>query len=186
MTPSNHSDEYGFVTKSLHWVIFTLFTIMFVLGFGLMGKTEGDSAFGTDWGTVFDWHATVGMVVFLLALVRIWWRRTTPLPSWSPGLSDRERTLAHRTEQVMYFVMLAKPISGFVLAGAAGYKIDLFGTIPLGNPFGESNGLEDFALGVHILTGVGFLIAWTIHVGQAVRHQYIKKDGLLERMLPSR
>lgn len=186
MPPHNPPDQYGSVTKSLHWVIFTLFTIMFVLGFALMGKTEGDSALGAEWGTVFDWHATLGIIVFLLALVRIWWRRTTPLPSWSPGLSDRERVVAHRTEQVMYFVMLAKPASGFVLAGAAGYQIDLFGTISFGNPFGESNGLADLALGVHIVTGVAFLIVWTVHVVQAVRHQYIKKDGLLERMLPTR
>jgi len=172
------------MTKSLHWIIFTLFTVLFVLGFGLMNKTEGDVVFGTDWANVFDWHATLGLIVFGLALARIWWRRTTPLPSWAPGLSQRERSFTHRTEQVMYTVMIVKPISGYVLAGAASHQIHLFGTIALGNPFGESSGLNDLALAIHVISGVAFLVTWVLHVGQAMRHQFIKKDHLLERMLP--
>jgi len=184
MALRNTTESYGTITKSLHWTIFILFTVMFVLGFGLMGGDESSTAFGTDWKSVFDWHATTGLIVLVLATVRIVWRARTPLPSWAPGLSARERTLAHRTEQVMYFVMIAKPISGYVLSGAAGHRIDLFGTVSLGNPFGVSGGLYDAALAVHILTGVAFLIVWIIHVGQALRHQFVKKDHLLERMLP--
>lgn len=186
MTLQNTAAGYGTVTKSLHWLIFVLFTIMFILGFGLMGGDETTTAFGTDWGSVFDWHATIGLIVLVLAVVRIIWRKTTPLPSWAPGLSKREQRLAHRTEQVMYVVMIAKPVSGYVLAGAAAHHIDLFGAIALGNPFSESSGLRDIALVVHILTGVAFLIVWVIHVGQALRHQFGKKDHLLERMLPNR
>ena len=182
----NGPTQYGTVTKSLHWVIFVLFTIMFVLGFGLMGGDESSTAFGADWDSVFDWHATIGLIVLILAIVRITWRKTTPLPSWAPGLSSTERKLAHRTEQVMYTVMVAKPVSGYILAGAAAHHIDLFGAISLGNPFGSSSGVEDVALAVHIITGIAFLIVWIIHVGQAVRHQFVKQDGLLERMLPTR
>ena len=181
----NDKNGYGSVTKSLHWTIFILFTIMFVLGFGLMGGEEGSSVFGAEWSSVFDWHATLGLIVLGLALVRIVWRAKTPLPSWAPGLSTRERSLAHRTEQVMYFVMVAKPLSGYVLAGSAGQSIHLFGTIGLGNPFGESSTLENIALAVHIVTGVMFLLVWFVHVGQALRHQFVLKDGLLRRMLPA-
>ncbi len=186
MTLQNTTTGYGTVAKSLHWVIFVLFTIMFILGFGLMGGDETTTAFGADWDSVFDWHATIGLIVLILAVVRIVWRTTTPLPSWAPGLSNREQSLAHRTEQVMYIVMIAKPVSGYVLAGAAAHHIDLFGAISLGNPFGESSALSDIALAVHIITGVAFLIVWVIHVGQALRHQFGKKDHLLERMLPDR
>ena len=83
----------------------------------------------------------------------------------------------------MYIVMIAKPVSGYVLAGAAAHKIEFFGTISLGNPFGPSGWLEGTALTVHVLTGVGFLLTWVVHVGQVLRHQFVKKDHLLERML---
>jgi len=181
----NDKDGYGTVTKSLHWTIFILFTVMFVLGFGLMGGSEGSTAFGAAWSSVFDWHATLGLIVLVLALVRIVWRAKTPLPSWAPGLSTRERSLAHRTEQVMYFVMVAKPLSGYVLAGSAGHSIHLFGAVPFGNPFGDSSTLESIALAIHIVTGVMFLLVWVVHVGQALRHQFMLKDGLLRRMLPA-
>ena len=73
--------------KWLHWVIFGLFTAMFILGFGL-AASDGYTAMGFQWGPVFDWHATLGLIAFVLAVVRIITRRTTPMPSWAPGLSD--------------------------------------------------------------------------------------------------
>ena len=187
MTDAQSPAGYNVVTKSLHWIIFGLFTIMYVLGFGLMAS-DGVTAFGAQWGPVFDWHATLGLLVLVLAVVRIWWRSHLPLPDWAPGLSKTERKLAHWTELSMYFAMIAKPLSGYVMAGAAGYNIDLFVSIRLGNPFGTSGvnddgGLYDLALFVHIIADVVFLAAFVIHVGQALRHQFIKKDHLLERML---
>ena len=134
----NTSTHYGAVTKSLHWVIFVLFTVMFVLGFGMMGGDESSKAFGAHWASVFDWHATIGLTVLILAVIRIIWRSSTPLPSWAPGLGPKERIVAHWTERVMYTVMIAKPISGYVLAGAADHEIDLFGAIPLGNRSGSA------------------------------------------------
>ena len=180
-------EGYNSVTKSLHWVIFGLFSIMYVLGFGLMAS-DGYTALGAQWGPVFDWHATLGLMVLVLAAVRIWWRAHEPLPDWAPGLSKPERKLAHWTELSMYSAMIAKPLSGYVLAGTAGYNIDLFVSVRLGNPFGTSGvnddgGLYDVALLVHIVADVVFLIAFVVHVSQALRHQFIKKDHLLERML---
>ena len=158
---------------------------MFVLGFGLMGGDESAIVFGAEWDSVFDWHATIGLIVLVLAAFRITWRARTPLPPWAPGLTARERVIAHRTEQVMYTVMIVKPISGFVLAGAASHHIDLFGTISLGNPFGADNTLSDLALVVHIVSGIAFLAVRVVHVGQALRHQFVKRDDLLRRMLPN-
>jgi len=176
--------------KWLHWVIFTLFTIMFILGFSLRASDGYTALGGRQWGPVFDWHATLGLIVLLLAVFRLVWRRRSTLPDWAPGLTSTERKISHRSEQFMYFVMIAKPISGYIMAGAAGYNIDLFVQFRLGNPFGESfvndgGFVYDIAFLTHIVTGIGFLIVWAIHVGQALRHQYIKKDGLLSRMLPS-
>lgn len=183
-SPAPSGPGYHSFTKLLHWSMFALFTIMFVLGFGLMGGDESSTAFGAEWDTIFDWHATLGLVVLVLAVVRVGWRRRSALPPWAPGLSVREQQLAHRTEQVMYLVMFVKPISGYVLAGAAGHEIDLFGVVGFGNPFGTNGVVNDIALAFHILSGVAFLIVWVIHVGQVVRHQFVKRDGLLERMLP--
>lgn len=44
-----------------------MFTIMFALGFGLMGGDESTTALGADWDSVFDWHATIGLIVLILA-----------------------------------------------------------------------------------------------------------------------
>lgn len=185
---SQPSATYHPALKALHWIIFGLFTVMFVLGYGL-AASDGYTALGAQWGPVFDWHATLGLFVFVLAVTRIIVRRSTPMPSWSPALSPAERTLAHRTEQVLYAVMILKPLSGYVMAGKAGYNIDLFVQWRVGNPFGTSfvndnDWFYQLALIVHIVTGVAFIIAWVVHVVQVIRHTVISKDRLLQRMLP--
>ena len=183
------SDSYHPLLKTLHWTIFVLFTAMFIIGFFGLDGSDGYTAMGAQWGPVFDWHATLGLLVFVLAIVRITVRKRTALPDWSPGYTGFERSLAARTEQILYSVMILKPLSGYVLAGRAGYNIDLFVQWRLGNPFGESlvnnqDWLYDTALFVHILTGIVFLIVFAVHITQMVRHTFISKDRLLNRMLP--
>ena len=69
---------------------------------------------------------SIGMVALLLVVARLVWRRVAPLPDWSPALSTRERKLEHRLEQLLYLVMVVKPVSGYVLAMADGQGIDFF------------------------------------------------------------
>jgi hypothetical protein len=114
-------DRYHPFTMLLHWVVFTLFTIMFILGFGLMGGDESSKAFGAEWDTIFDWHATIGLIVLILAIIRIVWRQRTPLPPWAPGLSNRERVLAHWTERVQIRTR-ANDASTYTSASSRGQK----------------------------------------------------------------
>ena len=79
MTAIERPDGCNGVAKALHWAIFVLFLVMYVLGFGLMAS-DGDTALGAQWGPVFDWHATLSLLILILAVVRLWWRSQAPLP----------------------------------------------------------------------------------------------------------
>ena len=71
-----------------------------------------------------------------------------------------------------------------------GYNIDLFVQVRVGNPFGESfinndDGLFQFMVIVHVIATFAFFIAWIVHVVQVFRHTVLRKERLLQRMLPS-
>jgi cytochrome b561 len=109
---------------------------------------------------VLTTHVVLGLTLLLLALVRLVRRRVVPLPPWAETLTEGERRLAHRTEQVLYLTLVLMPLSGL------GVLL-----------------VEDGLLPVHVATHVTFFVAVTLHVGLVLKHQLVDRDRLLRRML---
>ena len=109
---------------------------------------------------VLTTHVVLGLTLLLLALVRLVRRRVVPLPPWAETLTEGERRLAHRTEQVLYLTLVVMPLSGL------GVLL-----------------VEDDLLPVHVATHVTFFAAVTLHVGMVLKHQLVDRDRLLRRML---
>ena len=183
MNFKNTASRYGIVTKFFHWTIFILFVFQFVLGFTIMGSATGEE-FDSSRLTLINWHKSTGILILALAIFRIVWRRTTPLPNWSETLTKRERKLYHWIELSLYSIMILKPLSGYMLAVADGQIILFFGLFAIPNVYGESAIMADVSLALHIITGIIFFIAWFAHIGLVFKHQFVNKDRLLKRMLP--
>src|SRR5690606_15665073 len=106
----NSADRYGLVTKALHWSIFALVAVQFVMG--LSGNVDDDT------------HGSIGVVVLALVVLRIGWRVIGGLPDWAPTLRPAERHLAHWTERALYVGLLAKPLTGLAYIGADGDEVE--------------------------------------------------------------
>ena len=184
MQLTNTRDQYGVVTKALYWMIFLLIAAEFVLGFGVMGAEEGAEVFGRPRSSIFNIHATLGITVFLLAAIRLWWRRSRPLPEWSPQLNEKERTNSHRLEWTLYAMMFAKPITGLLLVGASGIDVAFLGVLDLPSFAPKNSALRDIMLTLHIVTGVILLIAFALHLALGIRHHLRNNNRHLNRMLP--
>ena len=166
---TNSETQYGLVTKFLHWAIAVLIAFQFAGGVA---------------GIEDDAHATAGLMVLVLACLRVLWRLFVALPDWAPTLSRFERRLVHTYEMVLYAMLFAKPITGLLLMGADDDEVELFGVFELPALFPESDYFEDLFESLHFWTGIVLLIALALHVGLVLRHQFLLRDGLLRRMLP--
>ncbi len=179
----NDSDGYGLVTKTLHWLTVVALSAQFIIGYLLddesghgrgRGRGHGeDSGHGRGGGGDDDWtfgfgdgddvlvttHVALGLTILTLAVIRLIWRRATPLPPWATGLSHRERTLAHWTERLLYLCLFLIPLSGLSL---------LF--------------VSDDLLALHVAAHITFFVALAAHLGLVFKHQLINRDRLLERM----
>ena len=181
----NTGAGYGFVTKALHWVIFGIMSTQFGVGY-LMTRVDDDlyeSIPGVSEDRLFDVHMSLGASVLLLALLRLAWRKATPLPPWASTLTHFERRYEHRVEQVLYVLMLAIPISGVLAAMADGKDVVFFGAVELPSLISEDSDLDDLTLGFHIAGHLAFFVAFALHVGLVIKHQLVNRDRLLNRML---
>jgi len=125
-------------------------------------------------------HAGLGAVILIMAIVRVIYRQVAGLPPWAATLSAAERRFAHNTEMTLYVLMFLIPLTGIALVLVSGESWELLGQ-EWETPLDVVD--DDILLAAHIATHVAFLAALAAHVGLVLKHQFIKRDGLLRRML---
>jgi cytochrome b561 len=166
-------DRYGRIAISIHWISAIL--ILALLGSGFRAANAMDAV--TKAG-LLRFHIPVAIIVLLLTVFRIvWWRfRSKPLPvKGSPAWQQRVARWVHVAFYIVILGMIASGIGMMVLSGAAPAVFGEAGTA-LPN-FTDYPPRAPHGLGALLL--VGLLI---FHAGAALYHQFVRHDGLLQRM----
>lgn len=186
MPLKNTPARYGAVSKFLHWTVFLLFVHQFV-GANLMTRIGRDATvLGMDQDFLYNWHKSIGLLAIVVALARIVWRRTTPLPDWCPSLTEAERRISHRLETMLYLLMFLLPVTGYLFVMLGGYGVRLFGLHDLPNPFGKQPLPATVAWVSHVLLAYGVVVVVAWHVGLGLKKHLFDRSGFLNRMLPFR
>lgn len=177
MPKRNTYQRYGSVSKFFHWTIFLLVTGMIIYGYSLSFLPEAWQA------VAYNIHKLFGLSVLLLMLLRLSWALMNPkpkLPSKTPLWEVALERLMHFS---LYLVLIAMPISGWLMTSAAENPPELFG-ISLGLPIAKDDSLRDLADTVHITLAIVIIVMVALHVLAALKHHFIDKDNILKRMLP--
>lgn len=166
---------YGLVTKTLHWLTVLAVTAQFVIGYRideLSAWVAGTDDSDADEAAVFV-HAALGTAILALAVIRLVWRWTTPLPPWAEQLSDRDRRLASMIEKALYFALFWIPISGLSLLFLSGEERDIAENDEWRPPYEIVD--DDVALAAHVAGHVLFYAAVLVHVGLALRRRTVSR-----------
>jgi len=180
----NSAGRYGAVAKLFHWSVFLIFVNQYVTGSVMTRLGKGQTFLGYSGGELYTWHKSVGVVVLAVVLLRIVWRKTTPLPDWAETLEDWERAVTKWIERVLYACMILMPVSGYVFTMAGGYRFKLFGVFELPVLIEKNAGLAAGGEWSHLIIGYMIVIALTLHIGLGLKHHLVNKDRFLNRMLP--
>lgn len=179
MAKRNTYQSYGSISKFFHWTIALLIIGMIIYGYSLSFLPE-------SWApTAYNIHKLFGLLILTLMLLRLIWALMNPkpkLPSKTPLWEIALERLMHFS---LYLVLLAMPISGWLLASAAGKPPRLFG-LSLGLPIAKNDWLRDNADTVHITLAIVIIVMVTLHVLAALKHHFIDKDNVLKRMMPGK
>ena len=134
---------------------------------------------------LYSYHKWLGVTVLLLFLPRVLIRIALPPPALLPAPAWQLR-LAGITHTLLYLLILLVPISGWIMSSAKGFPVVYLGIVPLPDLVGKDKELGNFLKDVHEALSTGLALLVVLHLGAAVKHHVIDKDGTLRRMLPGR
>ena len=164
---------------TFHWIAALLIVCNLALGISMINLSLSPLKV-----RLYGWHKWIGITVFLTAAVRILWRLAYPAPS-PIAMPEWQRRAAAATHAALYVLMFAIPLSGWVYSSATGVSVVYLGLVPLPDLVGEGQGARAAVLwAVHATLNFTLLMLVFVHVGAALRHEYVDRDGILRRMLP--
>jgi cytochrome b561 len=129
------------------------------------------------------WHKSLGITVLLLALARLAWKLVNrPYPA--PLEVVWQRKAAAAGHGLLYLLILLQPITGWIMASAAGSPVSLFGWVSFPPLVGKDHDLHETFEEVHEIAFYVLLVAAVVHIAAALYHHFVLKDNVLRRMLP--
>ena len=179
LSAKNEKDRYGRVSRLLHWTIAILFISLIPMGI-FSSMIPEETSYRNAYYVV---HKTIGVTVFLLVIVRLIWNKISNRPALDNALTSTEKKLAHRAHNILYFMLLVIPITGFMMTSYHGYgTFFFFWELP---PLWEQSNVYQIWGGFHkyLLPYIVYIILGA-HVLGALKHQFIDKhDSAFKRMV---
>ncbi|MEO8964208.1 MAG: cytochrome b [Gammaproteobacteria bacterium] len=175
----NSQTTYGSVAKFFHWLIFLLVLVMIFVGYFM-----DDVANEATREDVVNIHKVTGITILCLMALRLLWMLINPKPSL-PGTAVWERIAERTVHWLLYAVLIAMPICGWVGSVAAGY-IPHFFSFKFALPIPKSKAIDDLAFSIHNTLAIVIITVVSIHILAALYHHVIKKDNVLLRMMPTK
>lgn len=174
-------DRWGPVSQAFHWI-----SALLLVCIAAIGLVMGDLPNNPDKIRIYALHKSLGLTLLGIVVLRLLWRWTRPVPADLPGLSIWVRRAASTVHWGLYAMMLAMPLSGWLLNSAEGYPLQWFKLFNLPALAPRSEDLADLAEDIHE-NGFWILAALVAgHVLAALFHHFFLGDRTLHRMLPGR
>ena len=174
------NSQYTATAKSLHWLMALLLIGLLVLGFYMAGLP-----LSPDKLRLYSWHKWAGVTVFVLLGFRLLWRVTHRPPALPASMSAPMQLAAHAGHFVLYALMIAIPLSGWLMSSAKGIQTVYFGVLPIPDLLEKNKELGNLLQTVHMGLNLLFVAVIAGHIGAALKHHFIDRDDILKRMLPA-
>ena len=172
--------RYHPISMLLHWLL-----ALAIVGAFAMGLYMSDLPISPTRLKLYNWHKWAGVTILALSALRLLWRLShrppadLPMPAW-------QARAAHAVHLLLYASFFAVPLSGWAYSSAAGFPIVWLGVLPLPDFVPVSKPLAHQLKELHEALAWGLALLVLAHLGAALKHHFIDKDGLMQRMLPGR
>jgi cytochrome b561 len=170
---------YGAVAKLLHWSI-----VILIIAQYLVIESAEELADGPEKLEAITLHKSVGMLVFGLAIARIVWKFASSGQPAPVPMPRAQRAVAAAGHGLLYLLILAQPLTGWLMSSTAGYPTGFFGLFEFPMLVGKNHDAHEFSEELHeVLFSVLATVA-LLHALAALYHHFLLRDETLRRMLP--
>lgn len=170
--------RYGPVAQVFHWLVVVLLAAQYLTELlpRLLPKDYEDAFVGP--------HVSIGPTILLIMLLRLGWRLANPPPPAPRDLAPSLRVISRVTHWLFYAVLIVLPVLGWISASAFGMTAYLLGFIPLPALVAKDQAFGDAIGRIHGTVALALLALIALHIAGAMYHALVKRDGVLQRMLP--
>lgn len=165
------------VARGFHWLMAALILLQGVVGW--VGHEMNRSPAKIE---VMTAHKSLGITLLLLVVLRLLWRRTHPAPPHPAGSKRWEVRAARLSHALLYLLMIALPLSGWLSASTSIVPWKLWWVIPWPAIAAPDQGLHEFAEELHEVLVKVLIALLIVHVAAALQHHFLKRNDVLLRM----
>lgn len=175
----NSREGWGWSTIIIHWVTALAVFGLFGLGLWMVELTYYDEWYRKG----PDLHRSIGVLLFLLTVARLTWRIGQTVPDDLPNHLPWEKRLAHVVHGLLYLLLFAIMISGYLITTADGRAVEVFGLFSVPATLHGIPNQEDMAGTVHFVLACTLIGLVVLHAAGAIKHHVIDRDRTLMRMV---
>ncbi len=175
----NTKISFGLISRSLHWSMALLLTGLFAMGLYMTNLDYYDPLYHSlPW-----WHKSLGLLTFLLLLLRIIWKLSNTQPESLKTHQQWGQWLAHFIQQLFYLLIFFIALSGYFISTAKGKGIEFFNLFELPSITELKEETADLIGNAHEIMAISLAVLVVLHALAALKHHFIDKDKTLIRMI---
>jgi cytochrome b561 len=169
--------QYGTTAKVLHWLVAALLLVQYLIGWLMPDVHRGPP------GKAMTFHISFGILILTLIVLRFAWRLAHPVPPES-SLPAWQRLSSEALHWLLYLLVLATTLTGWLFASFRGWSVSFFYLFPLPMLASDNPAAIKSLDGWHQTAEWALLITIGLHVAVALAHLFIYRDRIMQRMLP--
>jgi cytochrome b561 len=177
----NSAERWGSVQIGLHWLIAGLLVVQLLAGWLMT-----DASPGPFQNFLYTLHKNVGLIVLILAVIRLGWRWANPVPELPVDLPPWQATAARVTHGLLYVLLFALPVTGFLYTALGGFPVPFLLIWDLEKLVSVDKPLSQWFKLAHLSLLWLLYLVLALHIAGALQHHLVRKDWVLRRMLSSR
>ncbi|MBN9063035.1 MAG: cytochrome B [Rhizobiales bacterium 65-9] len=171
--------HYSLTAKTLHWITAAAVIVMVPLGLYMVRRGAATN-FDNLTNTLYSAHKLIGFLLLWVVAARIL-NRLRGAPPPAETLTPLERVASSAVHHLLYLLLPIVPLLGWAGVSAYGAR-DVFGWFSLPPLLPESSA-GDAILAIHGVAALTLAALAVLHIGGALMHGFIKRDGVMNRMI---
>ena len=179
MTYGTRTDHYPATSKLLHWLV-----ALCVLATAPVAISMTRIAEGPTRDMLYNFHKSLGVTILVLMILRLINRLAVGAPIADPGIAPWQKAVSSFVHTTLYVLLLAMPVVGYIANSAFGATTPVFGLFELPPIVGKDEALAATLFYIHGWVGWLVILLVLTHVGAALYHYFVRRDNVLQRMLP--
>ena len=173
------AERFTPLQRALHWIMAVSILTMLFIGVHMVATIS------PNYLLLIAIHKTLGIVILVLALIRLAVRLRSGAPALPLDLPEAMKLAAYLSHYLLYALMIGLPLIGWAMLSSAGYPIVLWGGFQLPPIAPPSDALHTLLWRAHVSLGLFFYAVILLHVAAALFHALVRRDGVFEAMAPT-